>query len=437
MALMTGPRTLSDGTLTLCPLTAEDAADVAAACCDEAIWRHTYWPRNATLATVRERIASGQREQGRGRRVEFAVRDAATSALVGFGGLRLDRQDRTGAVFFWTAPAARRRGVATATVRLLCAWAVDELSLARLEARVDVDNVASRRVLARAGFVPEGVLHGYRDRDDGRVDGVLMARVDGRAAPSAHRAPTTLAPLPYFLHINKNGGNTMRSILVDNYGEERVYDILVRWRESDDGSPKTVDSLDANVCSALGEVRAREHELACVALNLPYGLHRHLERPVLYFTLLREPVARGISYWFFAYEHRHEHPLWSRLEEHDLDLERIIATHAVYQFSNDQIRMVTGSANPDPGAEELELAKELIEKRYFLAGTVEAFDATLRTLAERLAWPVTTYEPKMVGRKTERSILPRRAAAILREANEWDARLYDWLVRDYLPRRLG
>jgi [ribosomal protein S5]-alanine N-acetyltransferase len=48
------------------------------------------------------------------------------------------------------------RGVATATVRNLCQLAADRHGLRTLRAAVSSDNVASRRVLAKAGFIPVG-----------------------------------------------------------------------------------------------------------------------------------------------------------------------------------------------------------------------------------------------------------------------------------------
>jgi [ribosomal protein S5]-alanine N-acetyltransferase len=48
------------------------------------------------------------------------------------------------------------RGVATAAVRELCQLAVKELGLSTLVAETNHDNVASQKVLEKAGFVPVG-----------------------------------------------------------------------------------------------------------------------------------------------------------------------------------------------------------------------------------------------------------------------------------------
>jgi len=48
------------------------------------------------------------------------------------------------------------RGVATATVRELCRLAADQYGLHALKAAVSHENVASRKVLTKAGFIPVG-----------------------------------------------------------------------------------------------------------------------------------------------------------------------------------------------------------------------------------------------------------------------------------------
>ncbi len=82
-------------------------------------------------------------------------------------------------VGWWTAPWARGQHLASRAVRVLAPWA-RSLGLQRLEAGVDVDNVASQRTAEQAGFAREGVrTAGLRPspRDGQRHDGVLYALV--------------------------------------------------------------------------------------------------------------------------------------------------------------------------------------------------------------------------------------------------------------------
>jgi Sulfotransferase family len=244
-------------------------------------------------------------------------------------------------------------------------------------------------------------------------------------------------PLLYFMHIDKNAGTTIRHILRTNYPGGMFLDTTPLSRMAVDGRAKTVDGLDEDVYDLIAQVQNRQHTLACVAANLPFGIDRFLERPLTYFTFLREPVSRCISYWYFAFQTRYTAPLWSVLESYDFDLRHILQDSGAYQLSNDQVRMVSGSSTPEPSRTEFQMACEIIEERFFLAGAVECFDRCIRVLARRFGWGHASSVRLNVGIKTDQSVLPHSAERYFREANEWDIRLYEWLVNKYLPQRLS
>jgi ribosomal-protein-alanine N-acetyltransferase len=64
--------------------------------------------------------------------------------------------DKTAEVGYRVAQRASGRGVATSGLRDLCHIAGEEYGLRTLRAAVSSDNVASQRVLAKAGFVTTG-----------------------------------------------------------------------------------------------------------------------------------------------------------------------------------------------------------------------------------------------------------------------------------------
>jgi [ribosomal protein S5]-alanine N-acetyltransferase len=64
--------------------------------------------------------------------------------------------DGTAVLGYRVAEHVAGRGVATATVRDLCGLAVARHGLRTLRATTTQDNVASQKVLAKAGFVPVG-----------------------------------------------------------------------------------------------------------------------------------------------------------------------------------------------------------------------------------------------------------------------------------------
>jgi len=68
----------------------------------------------------------------------------------------VDIEEGTADLGYRVAEHVAGQGVATATVRELCRVAVDRHGVRRLRAAVSLDNVASQRVLIKAGFAPVG-----------------------------------------------------------------------------------------------------------------------------------------------------------------------------------------------------------------------------------------------------------------------------------------
>ncbi|MEU8244861.1 GNAT family protein [Nonomuraea sp. NPDC048916] len=82
-----------------------------------------------------------------------------------------------GWVSYWTVPAARGRGVATAATGELARWAFRERGLFRLELGHRTDNTASCRVATKAGFRPEGVERAKLSHDGFRYNVERHARL--------------------------------------------------------------------------------------------------------------------------------------------------------------------------------------------------------------------------------------------------------------------
>jgi RimJ/RimL family protein N-acetyltransferase len=105
--------------------------------------------------------------------VNFAI-DTGGEAIGGVGVEPLeDVFHRTAAIGYWVAEPYWGRGIATAAVRFISEYAMRTFPIDRLQASVFDWNVASARVLEKAGFTLEG-----RQRravvKDGRVGDLLL-----------------------------------------------------------------------------------------------------------------------------------------------------------------------------------------------------------------------------------------------------------------------
>jgi RimJ/RimL family protein N-acetyltransferase len=115
----------------------------------------------------------------------WAVEDAVSAALLGSVSVHsIDREANDAEIGYWTAPAARGRGVASLAVAAACRWAFAALPVDRIELCHAVENVASGRVAAKAGFTYEGRLRrSYRYGDGMKHDELLWARLADDPAP--------------------------------------------------------------------------------------------------------------------------------------------------------------------------------------------------------------------------------------------------------------
>jgi RimJ/RimL family protein N-acetyltransferase len=97
-----------------------------------------------------------------GGRLSFAVLDGETASVLGHVILKDYATGNDSAeVGYWTAVAARNRGVASQAVEMLTTWAFESFTTAGLrclELLHQQDNLASCRVAQKAGFALTGVL---------------------------------------------------------------------------------------------------------------------------------------------------------------------------------------------------------------------------------------------------------------------------------------
>ncbi|MFL6143344.1 MAG: GNAT family N-acetyltransferase [Labedaea sp.] len=110
----------------------------------------------------------------------LGVLDTATGELLGSVSWHAVGYGRTLACAAWNMgigllPAARGRGVGSLAQRLLMEHLFATTEVDRVEASTEVDNVAERKALRRAGFRPEGLIRGASMRGGIRRDYVSFS----------------------------------------------------------------------------------------------------------------------------------------------------------------------------------------------------------------------------------------------------------------------
>jgi RimJ/RimL family protein N-acetyltransferase len=180
------PFDLPAGELLLRPWREDDVDVVWTAVQDPALRR---W--NDTGSGLRDDVAAmlaRRRDWSGGDHASFAVVAAVDRELLGSVSLHsIDRPQGDAEVGYWTVASARGRGVAVRAVRAVCDWAFPALQLDRIQLFHAVDNPASGRVAAKAGFTLEGRLRrSHRYGDGVRHDELLWSRLSDDPPPALH-----------------------------------------------------------------------------------------------------------------------------------------------------------------------------------------------------------------------------------------------------------
>jgi RimJ/RimL family protein N-acetyltransferase len=163
-----------------------DAAALAAAWADPEVAAHAAVPADAGPAAARRWVAGDEARRRRGLALDLVIAPAPSGRPVSGGGARAAAPEpggvlgevglalvegagaRRAELGFWLAPEARGRGVVTAAVRLLTAWALapaagppgSGLGLRQVWARTTPGDRRAAGVLRRAGFDERGEAGG-------------------------------------------------------------------------------------------------------------------------------------------------------------------------------------------------------------------------------------------------------------------------------------
>lgn len=210
-----------------------------------------------------------------------------------------------------------------------------------------------------------------------------------------------------FLHIPKAAGSTLNKILDKQYPANATFQIHG-------------GAIERSISSFKRMSQEEKVKLQCLRGHQPFGLHEWLPQPSTYITLLRDPVERLISHYYYVMR-REPHFLHDDAE--GMSLEEYAGSDLSPELSNQQTRMLAG------GVEELELAKRNLE-HFTVAGTVERFDASVALMKERLGWGNTRYRRMNAtrNRPPKRDVSPGAIRAI-EENNQLDIELYELVSR--------
>ena len=165
--------TLTYGTLTLRPSRESDIESIYQACQDPLISHFTTVPSNYTLehaqSFVRQLDPEGLQSK---REIRFIIENnqGATPALAGVISFHSPNfNNKVAEIGYWIAKEYRGKSIGTTAVKVLTNFGFETMGWNRIEAMIDHDNEASKKVVTRAGYEHEGLLRQRVIRANGDV----------------------------------------------------------------------------------------------------------------------------------------------------------------------------------------------------------------------------------------------------------------------------
>jgi len=201
------PVTLEGRHVRLEPMRPEHAADLAAACADQAMW--TYMPLDgSTLAGMAAIVKAAVEASERGTELPFTTFERATGRVVGGSRyLNIDRLNhRLEIGYSFVAPPWQRSAVNSEAKLLMLGHAFDHLRANRVELKTDALNVQSRTAILAVGATFEGIFRNHMITRHGRLRDsayysitvqewpAVRAGLEARLARHAARAAEASAP---------------------------------------------------------------------------------------------------------------------------------------------------------------------------------------------------------------------------------------------------
>ena len=218
------------------------------------------------------------------------------------------------------------------------------------------------------------------------------------------------------LHIPKCAGSTLNPLLTSAYPRGACHKIrVIEGRRS-----------SQHEFEALAE--ADRERLRLVIGHFRYGLHRRLPGDWKYFSFVREPVSRIVSFYTYAASTPH-HRFYDWIQRESVTFERFIEERTEGDIHNGQTLMLMDEGTFDVSAD---LAIERMRRRYLLTGLTERFDESLFLLWRGLGLghPPFYMRERVSGGASKPHISPELRKRI-EELNREDVRLYLWCRRQF------
>jgi RimJ/RimL family protein N-acetyltransferase len=173
--------TLQYGRVSLRSPEESDVQKIFEACQDPLIPRFTTVPAEYTMAHALDYVQRVPASLELRREIPFVIEfgsgeEKEFAGVISFHTISLD--NHRAEIGYWMHTPMRGKGIGTIAAKMITNYGFLTMGFRRIEAAVDIDNLASQKLLISAGYEKEGVLRQRVTRSDGsQIDMVELAVV--------------------------------------------------------------------------------------------------------------------------------------------------------------------------------------------------------------------------------------------------------------------
>lgn len=213
-----------------------------------------------------------------------------------------------------------------------------------------------------------------------------------------------------FLHLPKTAGTTVNRLIEWEYRLSEMYSVdpvLYRW--------------SAAHLRKLPPERLKKFRM--FKGHMVFGLHEVLPQPATYITVLRDPVDRVISAYYFMRNYK-LHPLHWKLRRKKWTLEDYVRNS---RRENVQSKIVAGAPYEEPCTLEIvERAKHNLRRHFSVVGISARLEESLALMKLRFGWKLSSYSSFNVTRsRPKKRDLPEATLELIQQKNAFDMDLYE------------
>ena len=228
-----------------------------------------------------------------------------------------------------------------------------------------------------------------------------------------------------FIHVPKAAGTTLNRLIEWEYPLLEIYSVdpyFFRW------SSAHLWRLP----------KRRLKRFRVFKGHMMFGLHEILPQPATYITILRDPIDRVMSAFYFMRGYK-LHPLYWKFRRERWTLEDFVTR---LPRDNVQCKFIAGAVYEEPCTTEIcERAKENLVRYFSVVGLLERFEESLALMKLRFGWMLKNYSSFNVTRtRPNKRDLPKSTLDLIAERNRFDIELYQCaakLFQDAVSKNAG